>query len=185
MASAPAWVDMCQPSASSAIEPKSVPPAISATIMTAVSPTTAQVRRSLRSWAAPRKTWSWRQSASVWLCTGGLLFLLQVGLDLAGQLDGERVALAVDGLADGDADPALAHAIFLDVGLLLAVELDADALLQERLVIVRALGIRGQAVWEGGGKRGVGHGAQYSPAGGAPLQWRGHVLLCREFPVRS
>ncbi len=68
MASAPAWVDMCQPSASSAIEPNSVPPAISATIMVAVRPTTNQVRRSLRSCAAPRKTWSWRQSSSVWLC---------------------------------------------------------------------------------------------------------------------
>src|SRR5260370_36093685 len=151
MASAPAWVDMCQPSASSAIEPNIVPPAISTTIMAAVSATTAQVRRSLRSWAAPRKTWSWRQSASVWLCTGRLLFLLQVGLDLAGELDGERVALAVDGLADGDADPPLAHAIFLDVGLLLAVELDADALLQQGLVIVRALGIGGEAVGKRGG----------------------------------
>src|SRR5260221_5115317 len=146
MASAPAWVDMCQPSASSAIEPKIVPPAISTTIMAAVSPTTAQVRRSLRSWAAPRKTWSWRQSARVWLCTRRLLFLLQVGLDLAGELDGERIALSVDGLADRDADPALAHAIFLDVGLLLAVELDADALLQQGLVIVRALGIGRKAI---------------------------------------
>src|SRR5882757_4100594 len=162
MASAPAWVDMCQPSASSAIEPKSVPPAISATIMTAVSPTTAQVRRSLRSWAAPRKTWSWRQSASVWLCTGGLLFLLQVGLDLALELDGERIALAIDGLADGDPDPALAHAVFLDVGLLLAVELDADALLQECLVVVWALGIGRKAIRQGGGRCRFGHGAQYS-----------------------
>src|SRR5882672_551643 len=155
MASAAACVDMCQPSASSAIEPNSVPPTISATIMAAVSPTTAQVRRSLRSWAAPRKTWSWRQSASVWLCTGGLLFLLQVRLDLALELDGERIALAVDGLADGDADPAFAEAIFLDVGLLLAVELDADALGKQRLVVVRALGVGGKPVGEGG--RGVGH----------------------------
>ena len=68
MASAAAWVDMCQPSASSAIEPKIAPPAISTTIIAAVSPTTSQVRRSLRSWAAPRKTWSWRQSSSVWVC---------------------------------------------------------------------------------------------------------------------
>src|SRR5260221_14691508 len=158
MASAPAWVDMCQPSASSAIEPKIVPPAISTTIMAAVSPTTAQVRRSLRSCADPRKTWSWRQSARVWLCTRRLLFLLQVGLDLAGELDGERVALAIDGLADRDADPALAHAIFLDVGLLLAVELDADALSQQGLVVMRALGVGRKPV----GERCFGHGVQYS-----------------------
>src|ERR1043166_5869649 len=125
MASAPAWVDMCQPSASSAIEPYTMPPAISATIIVAVRPTTAHVRRSLRSWAVPRKTWSWRQSSSMWLCMA--LFLLEVGLDLAGELDGERIALAVDGLADGDTDPALADAVLLDVGLFLAVELDADA----------------------------------------------------------
>src|SRR5260370_42122135 len=107
MASAPAWVDMCQPSASSAIEPNIVPPAISTTIMAAVSPTTAQVRRSLRAWAAPRKTWSWRQSARVWLCTRGLLFRLEVGLDPAGELYGERSGLAVHGLADRRAHPAL------------------------------------------------------------------------------
>ncbi len=78
---------------------------------------------------------------------------LEVRLDDALELDGERIALAVDRLADGDADPALAHAIFLDVGLLLAIELDADAALEQRLVVVRALGIGGQAV----GER-VGHG---------------------------
>src|SRR5262249_41592374 len=120
MASAAACVDMCQPSASSAIEPKMVPPAISATIMVAVSAAPNQVRRSLRSWAWPRKTCSWRQSSSVWLCIAVLL--LQIGLDLAGELDGERVALAIDGAADRDADPALAHAVFLDIGLFLTVE---------------------------------------------------------------
>ena len=40
MVSAPAWVSMCQPSATRAIDPKIVPPAISATIMTAVRATT-------------------------------------------------------------------------------------------------------------------------------------------------
>src|SRR5205823_2198812 len=117
---------------------------------------------SLRSWAAPRKTWSWRQSARVWLCTARLLFLLEIGLDLAGELDGERVALAIDGLADGDADPALAHAIFLDVGLLLAVELDADALLQQGLVIVRALGIGRETVGQGT----IGHARVCTSSGG-------------------
>src|SRR5690349_12877422 len=149
MASAPAWVDMCQPSASSAIEPNIMPPAISATIIAAGRPTTAHVRRTLPSWAAPSKTWSWRQSSSVWLCME--LLLVEVGLDLAGELDGERIALAVDGLADGDADPALADAVLLDVGLLLAVELDADAARQQGLVVVRALGDGGGTVGELGG----------------------------------
>src|SRR5438094_4344344 len=78
-----------------------------------------------------------------------MLLLLQIWLDLAGELDGERVALAVDRLADGDADPALAHAIFLDVGFFLAVELDADAAAQQRLVVVGALGIGRQTVGQG------------------------------------
>src|SRR5436190_1465859 len=111
---------MCQPSASSAIEPKIVPPAISATIMAAARP---------------------RGYAHAW----GRLFL-QVGLDRAFELDGQRIALAVDRLADRDPDPAFADAILLDVGLFLAVELDADALLQQRLVVKRALGVGREAV---------------------------------------
>ncbi|WP_425415740.1 hypothetical protein [Paracoccus chinensis] len=46
---APAWVDMCQPSATSAIEPKMLPAVISTTIIVAVMAMTSQVRRSLRS----------------------------------------------------------------------------------------------------------------------------------------
>src|SRR6478672_1527763 len=40
-----------------------MPPTISATIMVAVSPTTSQVRRSLRAWPTPRKTCSWAQGS--------------------------------------------------------------------------------------------------------------------------
>src|SRR4029077_7582890 len=50
---------MCRPSATSAIEPNSRPPTISATIMTVQSAITAQVRRSFLSWPSPRKTWRW------------------------------------------------------------------------------------------------------------------------------
>lgn len=57
---APAWVDMCHPSATSAIEPKIVPAVISITI---------QVWRSFLSWLSLRNTWSWglarRAAASV------------------------------------------------------------------------------------------------------------------------
>src|SRR5580704_10764254 len=53
---------MCRPSATSAIEPKTMPPAISATIMAEQSTITPQARRSLRAWPAPRKTWLWVSS---------------------------------------------------------------------------------------------------------------------------
>src|SRR5215469_84974 len=51
---------MCSPSATSAIEPNNKPPTISAIIMKLHSAITVQVRRSLRSWPSPRKTWLWR-----------------------------------------------------------------------------------------------------------------------------
>lgn len=44
---------MCQPSASSAIDPNTLPATISPTIITSVRATTARTRRSLRAWAAP------------------------------------------------------------------------------------------------------------------------------------
>src|SRR5271166_5712968 len=57
--SAPACVLMWRPSAISAIEPNSQPPAISASIMTAQSQMTAHARRSLLSYPSPRNTWLW------------------------------------------------------------------------------------------------------------------------------
>jgi len=52
---APAWVDICRPSAIRAMEPKSRPPAISTTMKTPQRPMTNQVRRSLRAWSGARK----------------------------------------------------------------------------------------------------------------------------------
>src|SRR6478752_5608447 len=57
---------MCQPSATSAMEPKAVPAPISTTIITVVSAITSQTRRSLRRWSAPRKTWSCVNASSPW-----------------------------------------------------------------------------------------------------------------------
>ena len=54
MLSADAWLAMCQPSASRAMEPKTMPAAISMTIMTAVSAITSRVWRSFCSSFAPR-----------------------------------------------------------------------------------------------------------------------------------
>ena len=46
---------------------------------------------------------------------------------------------------------ALADAIFLDVGLFLALEADADAQGQQVGVMERAARVRGEAVWHDGG----------------------------------
>ena len=58
---------------------------------------------------------------------------LIIGLYRAAQLDAQRVALAVDGLADHHPDPAFRDAIFLDIGLLDALEADADAAFEQPL----------------------------------------------------
>src|ERR1700722_5374120 len=70
----------------------------------------------------------------------------EVRLDRAVDLDGERVAVAVLGIAGGDAHPALADAIFLDVGFLDALEADADIARKHRLVVVGAVRIGRQAI---------------------------------------
>src|SRR5215831_8549302 len=68
MTSAAACVDMCRPSAISAMEPQSIPPMISAVIIVTQSITTAQLRRSFRSWWAPRNTCSCRHWSIEWAC---------------------------------------------------------------------------------------------------------------------
>jgi len=50
--------------------------------------------------------------------------IAEVGLDRAGGLHGQRLAAPVEGLADGDPDPAFAYAVFLDIRLLDALEPD-------------------------------------------------------------
>ena len=57
---------MCQPSASSAIDPVTMPPAISATIVAAVIATTIQVRRSLARLPAS-KAWLCCQPERSWI----------------------------------------------------------------------------------------------------------------------
>ena len=105
-----------------------------------------------------------------------LRLVLEVRLHRALELDRQRVAVAVLGVARRHADPALAHAIFLDIGLLGALEADADAALQQGGVVVGAVRVVRQAVG-----RGIGHcgsssviarwaaiSARY-PSPGAPL----------------
>ena len=72
--------------------------------------------------------------------------LLEIGLDLALQFDGHRLAVAVEAAPGGDADPPFRDRIFDDAGLFLAVELDADAAAEERLVIIFAPRVEREAV---------------------------------------
>src|SRR5262249_720469 len=65
ISSAPAWVDMCSPSAISATEPNQMPPTISTTIITAQIAMTIRVLRALWSCASPKKTWLWRCASPV------------------------------------------------------------------------------------------------------------------------
>src|SRR5258707_6010707 len=56
----------------------------------------------------------------------GLRLVAEIRLDRAMHLDRQRVAVAVLGIARGDAHPALADAIFLHIGFLDTLEANAD-----------------------------------------------------------
>jgi len=75
----------------------------------------------------------------------GLRLVPIIRLDRAVHLDGQRVAVTILGVAGGDAHPALADAIFLDIGLLGALEADADVARQYRFVVIGAARIDRQA----------------------------------------
>src|SRR5438309_436652 len=51
-----------------------------------------------------------------------LRLVAEIRLDRSVDLDGQRIAVAVLGITRGDAHPAFADAIFLDIGLLDALE---------------------------------------------------------------
>src|ERR1700733_4804983 len=76
----------------------------------------------------------------------GRRLVAEIRFDRAMDLDRQRIAVAIPGVAGGDADPAFADAIFLDIGLLDALEADADVARQDRFIIVRALRIGAQAI---------------------------------------
>src|SRR5271170_7121048 len=111
----------------------------------------------------------------------GLTVIAEIGLHGTVHLDGERVAVAVLGVAGGHAHPALADAIFLDIGLLDTFEADADVARQNRLVVVRAFRIDRQTVGEF-----ITHGillvhnrasiSFFSPSGVAVGAWRATTL---------
>src|SRR5262249_11543615 len=51
-------------------------------------------------------------------------------------LDRQRIAVAILGVAGGDAHPAFADTIFLDIGLLDTLEADADVARQDLLIVM-------------------------------------------------
>src|SRR4051794_32415958 len=74
--------------------------------------------------------------------------IAKIWLDRAVHLDGQRVAVTVLGVAGGDAHPTLADAIFLDIGLLDALETNADIARQHLGIVVRAVRINRETVWQ-------------------------------------
>src|SRR6187455_3736739 len=68
-------------------------------------------------------------------------FVAEIRLDRAMHLDRQRIAVAVLGVAGGDTDPALADAIFLDIGLLDALEANADVAREDLGIVIRAVRI--------------------------------------------
>ena len=102
--------------------------------------------------------WAWRRwrdkrRAEPVLSFGRFAFLslalggiLEVGHDLALQLDGHRLAEAIEAAARGDTDPAFGDRVFDDAGLFLPIELDADAAAEQRLVIKFAPRVEREAV---------------------------------------
>src|SRR5581483_1315276 len=96
--------------------------------------------------AAARAT-ATRRPADCGFALSALCLVAEVGLDLAGELDGERAALAVARVADREPYPLLAHAVFLDVVALHALEAHADAALEQRRIVVGARRVGRQPVW--------------------------------------
>src|SRR5204863_7844522 len=94
--------------------------------------------------------------------------------DLPLEGDEEGPALAVERLARGHLDPPFAQAVLLDVEALLAVEADADAVLEHRSEVMRAARIDRQAVRQRRrrrGRRGIAHLTRSAPALHAAASW--------------
>src|SRR5579871_6282886 len=72
--------------------------------------------------------------------------VLVPGLDRAAELERQRLALAVHGLAGLDADPAFGNAVFLDIVPDHALEADADAALQLVGIEMRAARVDRQMI---------------------------------------
>ena len=67
----------------------------------------------------------------------------QIRLHRAGQLHGQWLAAPIRGLAEADPDPAFRDAILLDIVLFLTLEANANAAIQQRLIIKGAAWVIG------------------------------------------
>src|SRR5436305_1808421 len=76
------------------------------------------------------------------------LLIPEIRFDRAVHLDRQRIAVAVLGIPRSDADPALADAVFLDIGLLGALETDADVTRKQLFIVVGTARIGRQPVGE-------------------------------------
>src|SRR3954470_17418088 len=74
----------------------------------------------------------------------------EIPLDPPADLDHQRIAVAILGVAGGHAHPALADAIFLNIGLLDALEADADIARQHIGVVIGTARIGRQAIGQFG-----------------------------------
>src|SRR6185312_10371705 len=79
-------------------------------------------------------------------CQPHSLLIPEIRLDGTVHLDGQRIAVAILGVARGDTDPALADAVFLDIGLVDALEANADVARQNVRIVIGARRIDRQAV---------------------------------------
>src|SRR3569832_1695879 len=75
-----------------------------------------------------------------------LLLVPEIRLDRPVHLDGQRITVAVLGIARGDADPAFADTVLLDIGLLDTLEADADVPRQDVRVVIWAVRVAREAV---------------------------------------
>src|SRR5207249_12214700 len=78
----------------------------------------------------------------------GRRLIAEIRLDRAVHLDRQRVAVAVLGVARSDAHPALADAIFLDIGFLNAIEANADVAREDLGIVIPAVRIDRETVRE-------------------------------------
>ena len=83
-------------------------------------------------------------------------------LDLALQLDQQRVALAVQRLAGGHLDPAFADAVLRDVQTLLVIESNTNVMFEHGSDVKGAALVNGQVVGQRGELSGFGHGYFFS-----------------------
>lgn len=73
-------------------------------------------------------------------------FFFEVGFYDAAHLDQERVSVTVDAAPRSHADPPFADTIFLHIGPLASVKADANASLENLLVVMRTSWIDAQTI---------------------------------------